>query len=152
MMTELCQELRNWFNRGQPVINGDFIIENGEIYGVNIAETNYLKNGQYYRIIGSVFNDGVHKYGDTDLTDEEFTGSLWAMAVPPAVIALASDIEAWNEKYGGVDGPTMSPFTSESFGGYSYTKAAGSGTGDSGVAGGTWESAFRSRLNMWRKI
>lgn len=149
MMTELCQELRNWFDRGMDKWTDETItIENGELVGFS----DRLQENQYFRVLGSVFNDGAHKYGEADLSDETFTGSIWAMAVPPAVIALASDIEAWNEKYGGVDGPTMSPFTSESFGGYSYTKAAGSGTGDSGGAGGTWESAFRSRLNMWRKI
>lgn len=153
MMTELCQELRNWFNRGQPVINGDFIIENGEIYVVNIAETNYLKNGQYYRIIGSVFNDGVHKYGDTDLTDETFTGSVWAMAVPPAVIALSSDIDAWIAKYGSGDAVARSPFNSESFGGYSYSKSAGGSSGDSsGSKGGSWKAAFAYDLNRWRRI
>lgn len=149
MMTELCQELRNWFDRGMDKWTDETItIENGELVGFS----DRLQENQYFRVLGSVFNDGAHKYGEADLSDETFTGSIWAMAVPPAVIALASDIEAWNEKYGGVDGPTMSPFTSENFGGYSYTKAAGSGTGDSGGAGGTWESAFRSRLNMWRKI
>ena len=40
-----------------------------------------------------------------------------------------------------------SPYTSESFGDYSYTKA----TGESG-APLTWRDVFASRLNAWRKL
>lgn len=149
MMTELCQELRNWFDRDMKKWSGDFAVENGELSGFS----ELLKTGQYFRIIGSVFNDGVHKYGDADLTDETFTGSVWAMAVPPAVIALASDIEAWIAKYGSGDAVARSPFNSESFGGYSYSKSAGGSSGDSsGSKGGSWKAAFAYDLNRWRKI
>ena len=97
MLTELCQELRNWFNRNMDKWDGDFIIEDGVLR--NFAGK--LKPNQYFRIMGSVFNDGVHKYGEGGLTDETFTGSIWAMAVPPAVIALSDEIDAWKAKYGG---------------------------------------------------
>ena len=111
-------------------------------------------DGQYYRICGSVFNDGVHKYGDESdsLVDESFDGAVWAMAVPPAVIALDADITAWQEKYGGAESEAMSPFTSESFGGYSYSKSSRSGTSGDDAGAGSWQSAFAGRLNMWRKI
>lgn len=149
MMTELCQELRNWFDRDMKKWSGDFAVENGELSGFS----ELLKTGQYFRIIGSVFNDGVHKYGDADLTDETFTGSVWAMAVPPAVIALSSDIDAWIAKYGSGDAVARSPFNSESFGGYSYSKSAGGSSGDSsGSKGGSWKAAFAYDLNRWRKI
>lgn len=149
MLTELCQELRNWFDRGKEKWDGDFLIENG-----TIAEfADKLKPGQYFRIIGSVFNDGVHKYGETDLNDETFTGSVWAMAVPPAVIALSDDIDAWIAKYGAGDAVARSPFNSESFKGYSYTKGSGGVSGDSsGSKGGSWKSAFAYDLNRWRRI
>lgn len=143
-MTELCQELRNWFDRDMKKWSGDFAVENGELSGFS----ELLKTGQYFRVIGSVFNDGVHKYGDADLEDEKFTGSVWAMAVPSAAIALSSEIDAWKEKYGGVEGASLSPYSSESFGGYSYTKSYGN-TGNGVV---TWQSVFRSQLNRWRKI
>ena len=149
MMTELCQELRNWFDRGMDKWTDETItIENGELVGFS----DRLQENQYFRVLGSVFNDGAHKYGEADLSDETFTGSIWAMAVPPAVIALASDIEAWNEKYGGVDGPTMSPFTSESFGGYSYTKATGGHAAGEINGAFTWQDRFKAQLNAWRKI
>lgn len=149
MLTELCQELRNWFDRNMGKWSGDFRIENGAITGF----ADKLKDEQCFRIIGSAFNDGVHKYGDTDLKDEEFTGSVWAMAVPPAVIALSDDIDAWVAKYGSGDAVARSPFNSESFGGYSYSKSAGGSSGDSsGSKGGSWKGAFAYDLNRWRKI
>lgn len=113
-----------------------------------------LLDNQYYRIIGSIFNDGVHKRGEEILSDEAFFGSVWSMAVPPTVIELADEIEAWISKYGGVDGTLMSPYSSESFGGYSYTKSSG-GSGTGGYGNGSapnWREMFADRLNRWRKI
>ena len=147
MLSELCQELKNWFDRGQPRIHGAFEITDGKI--VDEDFTNAIKDNQYFRIIGSVFNDGVYKYTDNlVLEDELFVGSIWLMAVPKEVIALSNEIDAWISKYGE---SASSPFTSESFGGYSYSKSSGgSGSGSSG--GSSWQSAFASQLNKWRKI
>ena len=142
MLTELCQELRNWFDRERHF--GTF-----EITGGNITAP-FLAEGQYFRIIGSIFNDGVHQYPADDLTDETFEGAVWALAIPEPVIKLAQEIQAWQDKYGAVDGVAMSPFASESFGGYSYTKASGSSSDGSGSI--TWQATFKKRLNAWRKI
>ncbi len=144
MLTELCQELRNWFDKERHF--GTFVIENGSI---DLSEAG-IQNGQYFRIVGSVFNDGVHQYPAADLTDETFDGAVWAMAVPQAVITLNQDIMAWQRKYGTADSEAMSPFTSESFGGYSYSK--GSGSSGSGAGGVSWKSACASRLSLWRRI
>jgi hypothetical protein len=146
MLSELCQELKNWFDRGQPRLYGAFEISEGKI--VDSDFTDVIKNNQYFRIIGSVFNDGVHKYtNDLVLEDELFVGSIWLMAVPKEVVALSDEIDAWIDKYGE---SVISPYQSESFGGYSYTKASSSsGNGSSGIS---WQSAFSSKLNMWRKI
>lgn len=136
MLTELCAELRNYFVR--EVYRGNFTIKNG-----SIAPLNFLQDGQYFTIVGSVFNDGVHKYPTDTLTDETFDGTIRAMAVPPAVIALAEEIKAYNES----EAAKPSAYTSESFGGYTYTKA----TDKNGAALG-WKTVFSSRLNKWRKI
>lgn len=141
MLTELCQELRNWFEREKYF--DTFTITGGEI----AVPDGSLQDGQYFRIIGSVFNDGVHQYPTSDLTDEVFQGAIWAMAVPPAVIDLSERIQAWQEKFGD---SVSSPYSSESFGGYSYTKAgAGQGSASSSP---TWQSTFANELNRWRKI
>lgn len=154
ILTELCQELRNWFDRDKPKWHGEITIRNGSVEKVQADEAVpfSLIEGQYCRIIGSVLNDGVHLYPFTDLEDETFTGSIWAMAVPPTVIALAGEIDEWLNKYGGVDSASMSPFNSESFGGYSYSKS-GSGAGNQASDGaGGWQSVFANRLRHWRKI
>lgn len=143
MLTELCQELRNWFDKERRY--GTFTISGGAL------TADFLKAGQYYRIVGSIFNDGVHKYGDEteELTDETFTGAIWALAIPKEVVALATEIQAWREKYDTADSAALSPFQSESFGGYSYSKGGGASTGGSGA---DWTGVFKKRLNTWRKI
>ena len=143
MLYELCLELKNFFEKGKRI--GVFHIEDG-----TIQEEPFLKENQYFRIVGSVFNDGVYKYeNDLELVDETFDGAIWAMAVPSEVIALADRIDEWQKKYGAVDGMNMSPYNAESFGGYSYSKSGG-GAGDGST--GTWQKAFASELDLWRKI
>ena len=149
MLTELCQELRNWFETSKYF--GKFFIENGEIDLSDLVTDGSLHDGQYYRIVGSVFNDGVHKYSTTekeDFKDEVFKGAIWPMAVPPAVIDLSERIEEWETKYGE---SVSSPYTSESFGGYSYSKA-NLGQGNASQSNPTWRNSFASELNNWRKI
>ena len=145
MLTEVCAEIRNYFVT--EIHEGTF-----EIVGGKIAPLDFLREGQYYRIVGSVFNDGVHKYTEQDtvgeglpptLTDEHFSGAVWAMAVPSSVIALTDEIAEFNKS----DAAKPSVYTSESFGGYSYSKAT-----DANGAPITWQKAFASRLNKWRKV
>lgn len=149
MLTELCQELKNWFDRGQTRLFGTFTISDDVI--TRGGEEVNLQIGQYFRICGSTFNDGVHQYGTPDLTEETWNGAIWPMAVPPDVLRLADEIDEWNAKYGGIDSAAMSPYTSESFGGYSYSKPSG-GSASGQASSGTWQSAFANRLNLWRKI
>ena len=143
MLTELCQELRNWFDRERHF--GTFTIQDGNI------SVGFLSEGQYYRIVGSVFSDGVHQYPSSELRDETFEGAVWALAIPAPVIKLSTEIEAWRGKYEAADSAALSPFTSESFGGYSYTKSSG-GSSDGSGGGASWQNAFRAQLNRWRKI
>lgn len=138
MLEQVLRHLNNWFL--VEIHEGTFAVENGSI------TLPFLPTNQYFRIVGSVFNDGLHKYPAVDLTDETFTGTVWVLAVPKAVVALAEDIAAWQEKNGEA---VASPYQSESFGGYSYTKRS-SGS-DSGTLNG-WQDAFRGRLNDWRKL
>ena len=141
MLNEICRELRNWFVVDDTDKHfGTFVVKEGEI-----SPLDYVQNGQYYRIIGSVFNDGIYKAGeDNGLITEVFNGAVWAMRIPHEVIQLSEEISEWMKKNGDA---VTSPYTSESFGGYSYTKA----TTASGNAI-SWQSAFADRLNRWRKI
>lgn len=137
-LTNLCEEIHNWFDTSRHF--GNFTIKNGEI-----DLSDLVVDGQYFRIVGSIFNDGVYQYPTSNLKDEVFNGSVWVMAVPPAVITLQTEIEEWEKKYEGI---LNSPYQSESFGGYSYTKS-NTVNGDFVVS---WRDHFRGKLNRWRKI
>ena len=137
MLNEVCAEIRNYFVK--DIHNGTF-----EIVGGKITPLDFIQENQYFRIVGSVFNDGVYKNtADLELTNEVFCGAVWSMAVPPSVVDLAAEIKAFNES----DAGKPSPYTSESFGGYSYSKA----TDENGAPVG-WKKVFASRLNQWRRI
>jgi hypothetical protein len=137
MLTELCAELRNYFV--VEIHEGRFTIDGGKI-----APLDFIQENQYFRIVGSVFNDGVYKNtADLELTNENFSGSVWSMAVPPSVIDLAEEIKKYNES----DEAKPSAYTTESFGGYSYSKAT-----DANGAPMGWKKVFASRLKPYRRI
>ena len=120
MLEQVLMHLKNWFLVPGGIHEGTYTIEDG---GITLP---FLANGQYFRICGSVFNDGLHKYPASDLKAETFDGAVWAMAVPQDVIELAAEIEAWQKKNGDA---SVSPYQSESFGGYQYSKATDSASG-----------------------
>ena len=135
MLTEVCQFLRNWFIREMWV--ADFEIKYGQLTDIE------LKEGSYFRIKGSLYNDGIHQY-PCDLKDESFNGAVYLCAIPEAVVQLAQEIESWQTTYGK---QAASPYQSESFATYSYSKGGGGSAGDT-----SWQTVFASRLAPWRKI
>lgn len=137
MLENVLRHIRNWFV--QDVYTGTFSIEGGSLMLPSLVE------GQYVRIQGSAVNDGVFQHRKEELVNECFDGEVWALSVPRALLNLVTEIEAWQKKNGEA---ATGPYQSESFAGYSYTKATDSATGGAM----TWESAFRSRLNPWRKL
>lgn len=139
MLEQVLMNIRNWFPVKGGIYSGTFTIKDG---GIMLP---FLADGQYFRICGSVFNDGLHQYNVLDLTDETFNGTIWALAIPKAVIDLADEIQEWQDKNADV---LSSPYSSESFGGYSYSKATNSATGGSE----TWQSHFGQQLSAWRKM
>lgn len=142
-LDEICGFLHNWFTVPGGVHVGTYTVVDGAL------ELPFLQNGQYYRIIGSVFNDGIHRYGalDDKLASERFHGAVWALAVPQAVISITKEIEEWNAQNAAT---VASPYQSESFGGYSYSKAAPSGSGEQQTL--TWRNVFAAKLARWRKL
>ena len=136
MLDEILAEIRNYFV--VKVHSGKF-----EVIGGKLSPLDFLKDGQYFKIHGSIFNDGVYRYPESGLVDETFSGEIWALAVPPTLIALVADIEDYEKKAK----ENVSPFESESFGGYSYTKAT-----DGNGSPLTWKTVFAKKLNRWRKI
>ena len=136
MLNEVCAEIRNYFVK--DIHNGTF-----EIVGGKITPLDFIQENQYFRIVGSVFNDGVYQYPAASLTDEVFEGAVWSMAVPPSVVDLAAEIKKYNES----DEAKPSAYQSESFGGYSYSKP----TDSNGMPIGG-KKVFASRLNQYRRI
>lgn len=142
-LTDICAYLNNYFWRTKRnvkinIVGGTFTVD-------------FLKQGQYFRIVNSDFNDGVWKYPATGMTDEEFTGSIWSMAVPAAVIDLAVNIKAWRDKYEAPLSDNMSPFSSESFGNYSYGKGSASASGGT-TNPNSWQSVFSAQLAPYRRL
>lgn len=141
--TQFFKELNNWFER--DAVKGTFTISGGLL-----IEDIGLLDGQFYKIEDSILNDGVHKHPADSLKDETFDGTIVKMAVPIDVIELETEISDWIDKYGDV---MNAPYTSESFGGYSYSKGGGNAiTGTGGADADAWKSAFAGRLTVWRKL
>lgn len=143
MLEEVLAYINNWFERER--ICNDFAIVGGEFSN----DIPLLQDGQYFRIDGSVFNDGLHQWPSTDLTDEEFTGTVTALAVPKAVVDLAEEIADWQESNGST---VDSPYQSESFNNYSYTLRTAQTDGDGSSGAVSWRDVYRHRLNRWRKL
>lgn len=143
MLTEICNYLKNWFCDEKYI--GYIQIVDGFLYCKN--ERINIEEGQYFRIIGSVSSDAVYQYGVDTVADQRFNGAVWLMRVPADLIALDAQIAAWMAKYGGADSEAMSPYNSESFAGYSYSKSSGQ-DGSSG----SWETAYGPQLARYRRI
>ena len=140
MLEQICEFIHNYFVHDKR--NGTFTIINGSI------SLPFLVAGQYFRIVGSRFNDGVHIYGMAELTDETFNGEIWEMRPPKPFLHIVDEITAWQDKYGAA---VTGPYQSESFNGYSYSK--GSATDASGKSVPvTWQTTFEPYLKQWRKL
>lgn len=132
---ELCDFTHNYFDRADEPIRGTFTFTPDTV-------PDGVVNGQYFRVIGSIFNDGVHKAGDADLAAETFTGQVQPMRVPPAFVALALTITEYDKSI-----PAGGKYSSQSFNGWSGTLASGAdGLPATGI------DRYRTEINRWRKL
>ena len=146
MLTEVCDYVHNYFESG-TVYTDDYEIADGSINLDSI-----LKDGQRFKLCGSALNDGIYTYFhggevyDDDgtkliyMASEKFRGSI----VPVIFTSMVKDIKEWQERNQAI---IESPYQSESFGGYTYTKMT---TSVSGLL--SWKNVFGSKLNAYRKI
>ena len=164
MLTEICEHLHNYFDKSdypRTGIGNDTVYLNGVVLseyrdrneddftistgGVISPMPSTLVAGQYIRIVGSKLNDGVWllsgTLANTSLVNETFRGVVYGLSIPRELVALDTEITAW------VAANPATLFSSESFGGWSGTRA----TGKSG-APLSWERVYAARLNRWRKI
>lgn len=138
ILEDVLGYIHNWFVRDTIPVD-DCTIEDGALPG-----SVPIPDGVWYRIQGSYLNEGMHLKGDDNLTDETFSGTITTHVIPAPLLAVCEEVSEWHAKYGA---ESNSPYQSESFGGYSYTKASGSGE-----ASGGWQSAFGGRFRKWRKL
>ena len=100
-------------------------------------------------IVGSLMNDTVEKVisvAENEITlekaiNEVYEGAIYSLAIPPDLIELVQKIEECEEKN------KPSDLASESFGGYSYSKA----TNKNGEAI-TWKDVFWNDIKAYRKM
>lgn len=149
MLYVIMRSIRNFFPYEGK--DGNFKIENGKL-----IDADFIQPDQYYLIEGSRFNDGVHVlrsdnppriYEHLDnflpLQDECFQGRVTGLVPPSEFLDLAEEIATYQADHPDEGGP----YSNESFGGYSYTRA----TNKSGDLMG-WKDIYKSRLNAWRKL
>lgn len=158
MLQQVLEYLNNYFaedDAGTPyhVERGTFAIPGG------LVSLPFLQDGQRFEITGSALNDGVYTYHPGTVTDDDdiagaalmpetFTGTITALAVPPALRKLSDEIRVWVDKYGDV---VNSPYQSEDvIGVYSYVKAQNSKVGGQDPTMG-WQTQFGKRLKRWKK-
>lgn len=144
ILEQVLGSIHNWFVRDSYSVTGC------EVADGSLPASVPIPNGVWYRIQGSYLNDGMHLKGSEDegLVDETFDGTITVHVIPKALLSVVEEISAWQAKYGDA---ADSPYQSESFGGYSYSKGSRVSSSDGGTVGG-WQSVFNSRLRQWRKI
>jgi hypothetical protein len=112
-----------------------------------------IPDGAWYRIQGSLLNDGLHRHPAEDLIDETFDGTITVCAIPRALLDVVEEIEEWQAAYKSARQKALgSPYQSESFDGYSYNLR--SDLAPSSASGGLtgWQAEFAGRLSAWRKM
>lgn len=147
MLEEVLRYINNRFDRDSSGVaygskSGTFTIEGGSL------EVDGLLEGQYYWVEGSALNDGLHLHPSSDMRDETFSGTVVFLVIPNSVVDMAAEIEAWNAANSEV---VNSPLQSESFGGYSYTRAGGGSEGNQ-TPSAAWQLQYGARLRPYRKL
>ena len=134
MLYEVMKHIRNFFPTDISE-EREFEIKDGTL------SLSFVSDNRYVLIEGSTMNDGVYKYPIEGLEDEVFEGRVTILCPPRNFIDLVSEIEAFKSSL------NLGGYQSESFGGYSYSRA----TNSSGSLA-DWQDVYRERLNVWRKI
>lgn len=143
-LDDYCANLKNYFisDFDKDIHIGNYIVAN------NTIELDFLAENQYFRIVGSKFNDGVYKYDENlELVDETFKGGIWAMSVPPQFLSAVKEADDYLIAH-----PNATALQSESFGGYSYTKLSGR-YGNATKSGFDYlPSTIAEKLNRYRRM
>jgi len=163
MLIEMMRECKNFFELRNDGFYQDYktrpqypVTEYEDDYAISEGVLSTLDSsilsGQYIAIYGSTLNDGIWKVGaagalTSDLTgvtaqSETFHATIYPLKVPQDFVLLAAEITAWRTKM-----VEASPYASESFLGYSYSKAQRQGGGNV-----TWQAQFADRLTPYKRM
>lgn len=147
-LEDILYHIHNWFVYDQ-IGTGYCEITGGTLPASVSAK---LLEGQWYRIEGSVLNDGLHQHPDEELSDETFDGTITSLAIPRPLLRLAQRIQDYIDQTAEATvAARTSPYQSESFDGYSYSLKSGNGANSASGGLTGWQSEFMSDLNAWRK-
>ena len=142
MLTRICRYLKNWFVKETHL--GTITVTDGNVF-CNGSEIE-MQEGQLFALVRTNYVYGSYAYGD-EIDDSEFDGAVWLMDVPKDVLDVAEAMTEWETANSGTE--ATSPFQSESFGGYSYTKAS---NGNGKIGSSVFDIAqFASVLNPYKK-
>lgn len=122
MLSRICVYLKNYFETERII--GDVVISDGVITvdGVEVE----LADGEYFALFHEHYAYGVFQNGADYVEDNSFRGAVWRMDVPDSILDAMKWALEWEAKNGNPDDNANSAFNSESFGGYTYTKAQSS--------------------------
>ena len=97
MLTEICQYLHNYFDYDRHF--GDISIVGHEVFcdGEQIE----IEEGQYFALFRNRIPLGV--FQADELTDKTFTGAIWLMDVPQAILDADVWAKEWKAKNGAAD-------------------------------------------------
>lgn len=144
MIEQVLRELNDYFFRSS--CNGTNIAADG----VTVDDVSAFTVNQYILVNGSRINDGVYKIKAIVNADKKLMAdglqvesgefNVYGLAIPKAVLDLATEIEAYIAK--NPDG-----IAAETLGDYSVTYGGGRGSNDF-----SWKSVYRSRLAAFRQV
>lgn len=148
-LEDILYHIHNWFERDAVPVRG-CEIQDGALPA---SVTSGMVARQWYRIEGSLLNDGLHQHPATDLEDETFDGTVTSLAIPRPLLRVAEEIQEYIDATADARQTALaSPYASESFDGYSYELRSDltANSGSQGLTG--WQAEFASKLNTWRKM
>lgn len=147
MLTRFCREVKNYFDYGMQKYFGEITITNGQLDGFS----DKLRDGQYFRVVNSDFNDGVYQYPASGMTDETFSeGAVWVMRVPADVVEACEKQEE-HESRDDVKMAASSPYQSESKADYSYSLKSGLSGSIADDETALWCPEYARAVRTWRK-
>lgn len=149
MLEQVLYHIHNWFERKSASVSGCEISDG--LLPASISDA--MPEGQWYRIQGSMLNDGLHQHIAGDLVDETFDGTITLLAIPKALLSVVDEISDWVDDTREADrAARKGRYQSESFGGYSYSLKGDSRSNSASVGLTGWQAAFAGDLNPWRKM